>query len=210
MIDASKRGLPAIERLLEDDLPPLLEQHQPAFRNLNSILQVIADYRHEITALPRQHDRGDAGGDEPPGRLVAPLPAHPDHAQPGDGRRLSAALRSTAPTRTWSRSATTRSPPTCRSSTRRTARTAARRSSIRPTRTIPTCRTASAGKPVLRALPEVRLRRPALLRRRADQPPCTKQGPFQSIGEPPREQTDYQHVRPSRRRPAASDLTGVE
>jgi virulence factor Mce-like protein len=57
-IDASDPGFPALRRLLDDDLPPLLTRlgtsvdgNDPYLAHLNSIVQAIGMYRHEITAF---------------------------------------------------------------------------------------------------------------------------------------------------------------
>jgi virulence factor Mce-like protein len=50
-IDASGSGFPALRRLLDDDLPPLLTRLDPFLAQLNPILQVAHDYRHEVTAF---------------------------------------------------------------------------------------------------------------------------------------------------------------
>jgi phospholipid/cholesterol/gamma-HCH transport system substrate-binding protein len=50
LIDASERGLPAAERVLED-LRPLLGQIDPALRQLNPIIDWLGLYRRELTAF---------------------------------------------------------------------------------------------------------------------------------------------------------------
>jgi phospholipid/cholesterol/gamma-HCH transport system substrate-binding protein len=50
LIDASERGLPAAERVLED-LRPLLGQVDPALRQLNPILDWLGLYKRELTAF---------------------------------------------------------------------------------------------------------------------------------------------------------------
>src|SRR4051812_1857418 len=50
LIDASKKGLPAVRRIL-DDTVPLLRQLDPFLRNVNPILDWIGLYKHEIAAF---------------------------------------------------------------------------------------------------------------------------------------------------------------
>jgi len=50
LIDASRRGLPAAERVLED-LRPLLGQIDPALRQLNPIIDWLGLYNRELTAF---------------------------------------------------------------------------------------------------------------------------------------------------------------
>ncbi len=50
-IDAAPKGSRALRRLLDDDLPPLLERFDPFLAELNPVLEVIRIYRHEVTAL---------------------------------------------------------------------------------------------------------------------------------------------------------------
>ncbi len=50
-VAASKHGLPALQDLLDDDLPPLLGAFDPWLRTVNPILAVLKDYKHEITAF---------------------------------------------------------------------------------------------------------------------------------------------------------------
>jgi hypothetical protein len=57
-IAASDTGFPALRRLLDDDLPPLLERlgtsvggQDPYLSHLNSIIQAAKRYKHEITAF---------------------------------------------------------------------------------------------------------------------------------------------------------------
>ena len=49
-IDAAPKGSRALRRLLDDDLPPLLERFDPFLAELNPVLEVIRIYRHEVTA----------------------------------------------------------------------------------------------------------------------------------------------------------------
>lgn len=50
-IDAGRAGLPALQRLLRDDLRPLLARIDPYFAEINSILAVVRLYRREVTAF---------------------------------------------------------------------------------------------------------------------------------------------------------------
>jgi phospholipid/cholesterol/gamma-HCH transport system substrate-binding protein len=50
LIDASRRGFPAAEQVLED-LRPLLAQVDPALRQLNPILDYLGLYKRELTAF---------------------------------------------------------------------------------------------------------------------------------------------------------------
>jgi phospholipid/cholesterol/gamma-HCH transport system substrate-binding protein len=57
-IDASDPGFPALRKLLDDDLPPLLTRlgasvggQDPYLAHLNSIIQAARRYKHEITAF---------------------------------------------------------------------------------------------------------------------------------------------------------------
>ena len=79
-------GFPALRRLLDDDLPPLLTRLDPFLDELTPILTVIRQYRHEVTALPRQRRRGDQR-DQRRGRRAAPLHPHDGAVQPRDDRR---------------------------------------------------------------------------------------------------------------------------
>jgi virulence factor Mce-like protein len=49
-IDVAPSGSAALRRLLGDDLPPLLGRFDPFLARLNSILEGVGLYRHEITA----------------------------------------------------------------------------------------------------------------------------------------------------------------
>jgi phospholipid/cholesterol/gamma-HCH transport system substrate-binding protein len=48
---AAPRGASALRRLLDDDLPPLLDRVQTFLPQLNAILQGVRLYRHEVTAF---------------------------------------------------------------------------------------------------------------------------------------------------------------
>ncbi|HMC06297.1 MAG TPA: MlaD family protein [Solirubrobacterales bacterium] len=57
-INASHAGFPALRKLLDDDLPPLLARlgttvdgHDPYLAQLNSIIKVAQKYRHELTSF---------------------------------------------------------------------------------------------------------------------------------------------------------------
>src|SRR5215212_5736025 len=50
LIDASERGFPAAERVLED-LRPLLGQLDPALRQINPVLDYLGPYKRELTAF---------------------------------------------------------------------------------------------------------------------------------------------------------------
>jgi phospholipid/cholesterol/gamma-HCH transport system substrate-binding protein len=50
-IAASDPGMPALRKLLDDDLPPLLSRLDPYLAQLNSILKGAELYKHEITAF---------------------------------------------------------------------------------------------------------------------------------------------------------------
>ena len=50
-IDAAPKGSAALRRLLDADLPPLLDRFDPFLAELNPILEVVRIYRHEVTAL---------------------------------------------------------------------------------------------------------------------------------------------------------------
>ena len=99
LIDASKAGFPAAERMLED-LRPLLGQVDPALRQLNPILDFLGLYKRELTAFfantvaATQATTVSADG-------AAALPAHDEPVQPGEPRRVSApAAARTGRTRT--------------------------------------------------------------------------------------------------------------
>ncbi len=50
-IPAAKQGFPALRGLLADDLTPLLARYDSFGAQLDPILQVLADYKHEVTAF---------------------------------------------------------------------------------------------------------------------------------------------------------------
>lgn len=47
---ASETGLPALRRLIGDDLPPLLDQFQPFLRQLTPIVQGVRRHRRDVTS----------------------------------------------------------------------------------------------------------------------------------------------------------------
>jgi len=47
----AKKGLGALQDVLSDQLPSVLSELDPWMRNVIPILQVVSDYRHEVTAL---------------------------------------------------------------------------------------------------------------------------------------------------------------
>ena len=47
----SKQGLPALQRLLDTDLPPFLTEFTPFQQQLTPILQALSPYRREVTGL---------------------------------------------------------------------------------------------------------------------------------------------------------------
>jgi phospholipid/cholesterol/gamma-HCH transport system substrate-binding protein len=198
VINASKRGLPAIERLLTDDLPPLLNEVSPTFRGLNSIFEVVANYRKEITAFL--------------GNLTATTQAVtslPDGSAPHYLRTLttlnpdSAAAyprplrwdRLNAYTKPGAYNALATHLPVFNTANCTNGLTAF----LNP---------ADANDPDLpNRLPGnteffERYQRYAFAGRlstdEVPQTACEKQGKFESVGRPPREETDYQHVRPQK------------
>jgi phospholipid/cholesterol/gamma-HCH transport system substrate-binding protein len=50
-ITASEEGLPALQRLLDDDLRPLLARIDPYFADVNAFLETVGLYRTELAAL---------------------------------------------------------------------------------------------------------------------------------------------------------------
>jgi phospholipid/cholesterol/gamma-HCH transport system substrate-binding protein len=49
--NAAPSGFKATRKLLDEDLPPLLDRFNPWLAQFNSILEVVGMYRHEVTAL---------------------------------------------------------------------------------------------------------------------------------------------------------------
>ncbi|MGI8462306.1 MAG: MlaD family protein [Solirubrobacterales bacterium] len=196
VIDASKDGLPAIERLLEEDLPPLLGEVNPLFRQLNSLLEVVADYRTEITSF--------LGNVTAATQAVTSLPTG---ATPHYLRALTTLNPETAaayPQRLrWNRAnpylkpngynalAThlpVFNPTNCTAGIDATLDPADANDPDLPNR-----------QPGSTAFFD-RYRQYAFAGRlsasEAPQTECTKQGTFESVGEAPHEDTDYLHVRP--------------
>jgi hypothetical protein len=196
VINASKRGLPAIERLLSDDLTPLLGAINPVFRNLNSLLEVVADYRHEITAF--------LGNTTATTQAVTSLP---DGTSPHYLRALTTLNPDTAaalPQRLrWDRANPYLHPQGFEAL-----------ASHLPVFDTTNCANGIAAilDPADANSPDLPNRQPGntqfferyrqfafagqLSSDDVPAPPCTKQGKFDSVGEQPHEQTDYQHVRP--------------
>jgi hypothetical protein len=50
VVTASARGLPALERVL-DELPPVLDAFQPWLRNVNPMVEYLGRHKREITAF---------------------------------------------------------------------------------------------------------------------------------------------------------------
>ena len=196
VINASKRGLPAIERLLDSDLPPLLTEIEPNFRYLNSLLTVVANYRHEITSL--------LGNVTASTQAVTSLP---DGSAPHYLRTLTTLNPETATAYPrelrWTRSNPYLKPQGYNA-------LATHLPVFDPANC--TAGIESILDPATANDPDLPNRQPGNTqfferyqryafagRLSSDEVPqtaCEKQGKFQSIGEPPREQTDFQHVRP--------------
>jgi ABC-type transporter Mla subunit MlaD len=51
VIPLAPKGFGAIRKLLDDDLPPVLEGFDPWLADFNSFLQVLGMYKHEVTGL---------------------------------------------------------------------------------------------------------------------------------------------------------------
>src|SRR3954451_15918750 len=66
LITASKTGLPAVERIL-DDTTPLLGQLDPFLRNLNPILDYLGKYKREIISFFALDAASTQAVDRPPG-----------------------------------------------------------------------------------------------------------------------------------------------
>jgi phospholipid/cholesterol/gamma-HCH transport system substrate-binding protein len=197
VIDASKRGLPATERLLEEDLPPLLAEVNPWFRQFNSLLQVVANYRREITAL--------LGNATAATQAVTSLP---DGSAPHYLRTLTTLNPETAAAYPrplqWRRNNPYLKPggyndlathlpvfdsTYCSTGLNAFLDPADANDPDLPNRdaSAPTAffdryvKYAFAGRLAASEVPQTA---------------CEQQGEFSSIGEPPREETDFQHVRP--------------
>jgi virulence factor Mce-like protein len=50
-IDRAPAAFPALRRILDDDLPPILNRLNPFLASLNSLLEGVRMYRHEVTAF---------------------------------------------------------------------------------------------------------------------------------------------------------------
>ena len=198
VINASKRGLPAIERLLDSDLPPLLSEVNPTFRNLNSLFEVIADYRHEITALlgnvtaTTQAVTSLPDGTAPH-YLRALTTLNPDTAAPVPGRlRWDRANAYTQP-QGYNALAThlpVFTTGNCSSGGAVILNPADANDPDLPNR--------QAGNTEFFARYQKYAFAGKLSSDEVPQAPCTKQGQFDSVGEAPHEETDYQHVRPQK------------
>ena len=196
VIKSSKKGIPSIVRLLDDDLPPLLGAVNPFLRDFISILEVVRQYRHEITAFLGNATAATqaqlnllTGGSERYLRAEPQLNPETAAAYPNRLRSNRAnpylhplgyeALSSHLPVF---------DPRPC---------TAGIDATLDP---------ADAADPDLPA--NIVETQPPFFERyrqyafagelsasQTPAPPCEQQGPFTSIGEPPREETDYLHVR---------------
>jgi phospholipid/cholesterol/gamma-HCH transport system substrate-binding protein len=193
--DASRRGLPALERLLRRDLPPLLAEVNPFLRDLISILEVVGNYRRELTAfLGNATAATQAVIALPNGRFVHYL------------RTLAQLDPETAaayPNRLRSNRANPYLHPGGYNAL----------ASHLPVFDPANCSTGAEAilDPDDADDPDLPNRRPGstnffelyqryafagrLSSNEVPAPPCDQQGPFTSIGEPPRESTDFQHVR---------------
>ncbi|MEA2449792.1 MAG: phospholipid/cholesterol/gamma-HCH transport system substrate-binding protein, partial [Thermoleophilaceae bacterium] len=84
LIDASRRGLPAVRRIL-DDTVPLLRQFDPFLRNVNPILDWLGMYKHEIAAFfaldaaSTQAEQVSAGSQQPVHYLRTANPLNPEN-----------------------------------------------------------------------------------------------------------------------------------
>ncbi|HEX6116432.1 MAG TPA: MlaD family protein [Solirubrobacterales bacterium] len=198
VINASKRGLPALERLLDSDLPPLLSEVNPTFRNLNSLLEVVADYRHELTALLANTTA-----------TTQAVTSLPDGSSPHYLRVLTTLNPDTAaalPERLrWDRANPYTKPEGFNALATHLP-------------VFDTTNCSAGGVAILNPAdandPDLPNRQPGntqfferyqkyafagkLSSDEVPQAPCTKQGKFDSVGEPPHEETDFQHVRPQK------------
>ena len=196
VIDASKRGLPAIERLLRDDLPPLLGEVNPVFRHLNSILQVVDNYKHEITAfLGNVTAASQAVISLPTGDFVHYLRTlaqlDPETAAAYPQRLTTNRGNPYLKPKGYNDLAThlpVFNPANCTAGINASLDPADATSLDLPNRKVGSTdfferyqQYAFAGK---------------LSTAEIAAPGCTQQGPFSAIGEGPQEQTDFQHVRP--------------
>jgi phospholipid/cholesterol/gamma-HCH transport system substrate-binding protein len=84
LITASRRGLPAVRRIL-DDTVPLLRQVDPFLRNVNPILDWVGLYKHEIAsffsldAASTQAAQNSAGSNQPVHYLRTANPLNPEN-----------------------------------------------------------------------------------------------------------------------------------
>ena len=195
VIDASRRGLPALERLLRRDLPPLLEAVNPFLRDLISILEVVGNYRRELTSfLANVTAATQAVIALPDGSFVHYLRTlatlNPETAAAYPSRLLS--NRANPYLHPGGYDALAEGLPVFNPANCATGADAV----LDP---------ADAGDPDLPNRRQgstdffERFRQYAFAGRlsasEVPAPPCEQQGPFRSIGEPPRESTDFQHVR---------------
>jgi len=198
VIEASKRGLPAIERLLKSDLPPLLEEINPNFAALNSLLEVVANYRHEITAF-----LGNVTG------TTQAVTSLPDGSAPHYLRTLTTLNPDTAaalPRRLrWDRANAYTHPLAYNELANHL-----------PVFSDENCTNGGVAilDPATANDPNLPNRQPGntqfferyqkyafagkLSSDEVPQTACDQQGPFESVGEPPHEETQYQHVRPQK------------
>ena len=91
LIDASVKGFPAAEKVLED-ARPLIAQLDPAMRQLGPIVDFIGLYKPELTAF-----FGNTVGATQASTPRRALPAHDEPAQPREPGRLSAPHRHNRP-----------------------------------------------------------------------------------------------------------------
>jgi phospholipid/cholesterol/gamma-HCH transport system substrate-binding protein len=87
LITASKRGVPALESLMQD-FPPLLADFQPFLRNLNPMIAYLNANRREVTSFLGNTMAGTVGRDV---GAVSDNPNEPDH-DPVHFLRASATL----------------------------------------------------------------------------------------------------------------------
>mgnify|MGYP000274080082 CR=1 FL=1 len=197
VIDSSRRGIPAIVRLLDDDLPPLLGATNPFLRDFISILEVVRDYRREITAFLGNVTAATQGTltllsgtgsakylrSEPllnpetaaayPNRLRTNR-ANP-YLHPGGYNALADRLP-------------VFDPRPCTAGIDATLDPADSSDPDLPSNIVPEQPSFFDRYQKYAFSGQVSATQTAA-------PPCDQQGPFESIGEPPREETDYLHVR---------------
>ena len=203
VIDRAPSGFAAIRRLLDVDLPPILDRLDPFLDELTPLLTVLRAVPPRGHRLPRQRRRGDQRRQRR-GQRAAPVPAHGRAVQPRDARRVprrAPAHRPHQPLRRPGRlqeaqhrarivrdRASARAAPT-RSSTRRRPSDpdfqgrfpfADDPAASRRTSSTASASSSSSAAPRSATLPA---------------PGCNKQAPFDSIGGASSESTDYLHVR---------------